>query len=148
MNRREILAGAGVLSTALMSGVAFGADRKSDGSAPTREQLKKIIDTSFDCLKTGEACGAHCVEMLSKGDTSMKTCYGTVQNMMAACSAMIKVGTVDSAKPETIKKLAGVCADLCKECAEACKVHSDHHAVCKACMDSCNKCIDACTQIS
>ena len=50
MNRREILAGAGVLSTALMSGLAFGADKKFEGPV-AKDQLKKIKGLQWLCPK-------------------------------------------------------------------------------------------------
>lgn len=145
MNRREVLVGAGVISTILMSKISVAAEK---GTAPTREELKKITDASFDCLKTGEACETMCIELLAKGDTSMKNCHATLQNMLAACTAMTKVGSYDTAKPETIRRLAAVCSDLCKECSESCKVHAEHHAICKSCMDSCNRCANACDAIA
>jgi len=145
MTRRELLASAGILSTVLMSGASF-ADNKG-ASEISKDKLKKAVDTSFDCLKKGEACYSHCLDMLAQGDTSMNNCHPSLQNMMAACTAMTKVGTYGSAKTQSIKHLAAACADLCKECADACKLHAEH-AVCKSCMEACNKCVDACNDVA
>jgi Cys-rich four helix bundle protein (predicted Tat secretion target) len=146
MNRREMLASAGILSTVMLSGISFADDKKS-GSI-SKDKLKKVTDAAFDCIKKGEACTSHCLDMIAGGDTSMKNCLPTLANMMAACTAISKIASYDSAKPETIKHLATVCADLCKDCSDACKVHAEHHAVCKTCMEACNKCADACTEVS
>ena len=146
MDRREILAGAGILGAVMMSGLPALAD---DGAKSiSKEKLQKITDTTFDCLKKGEACYGHCLEMLKKGDTSMKECHSTLSNMMAACTAMSKISSYDSAKPDAIRKLAAVCASLCRDCSDSCKVHAEHHAVCKTCMEACNKCASACDDIA
>lgn len=145
MNRREMLASAGILSAVMMSGVSFADDKKG---AISKDKLKKVTDTAFDCIKKGEACTSHCLDMIAAGDTSMKNCLPTLANMMAACTAISKVASYDSAKPETIRHLAAVCADLCKDCSGACKMHADMHAVCKTCMEACNKCTEACTEIT
>jgi Cys-rich four helix bundle protein (predicted Tat secretion target) len=148
MNRRNLLAGAGILSTMMLSGISFADEKKADKTGPiSKDKLKKATDAAFDCIKKGEACTAHCLDMIASGDTSMKDCLPTLANMMAACAAFAKIGTYNSAKPEAMRHLASACADLCKDCAESCKTHAEH-AVCKVCMDACNKCAEACTAMT
>src|SRR5436305_3901453 len=100
MNRREMLAGVGILSTLFMSEISFGDKKNSETSALSKEKLKKATDAAFDCIKKGEACLSHCIDMIRAGDTSMKNCYGTLQNMMASCTALSKIGSYDTSKPE------------------------------------------------
>ena len=145
MNRREMLNTLGIISAVMVSGVTFADEKKLDIS---KEKLKKATDAAFDCIKKGEACTSHCLDMISAGDTSMKNCLAPLANMMASCTALSKIGSYDSAKPETLRSLASACADLCRDCAAACKVHASHHAVCKNCMDACNTCADACNDIT
>src|ERR1700677_107865 len=128
MNRREMLASAGILSTAILSGVSFAEEKKSEKTNPiSKEKLKKATDAAFDCIKKGEACLAHCLDMQAAGDDSMKDCQPVIANMLAACTAFSKIGSYDSAKPETLRRLASVCADLCKDCAGICKLHAEKH---------------------
>jgi Cys-rich four helix bundle protein (predicted Tat secretion target) len=147
MNRREMLTSAGIISSILISGISF-ADEKKSIAPVSKDKLKKATDASFGCIKKGEACTAHCLDMIASGDTSMKNCLPTLANMMASCTAFSKIASYDSVKPETIRHLASVCADLCKDCSDACKIHADHHAVCKSCMEACNKCAEACTELA
>jgi Cys-rich four helix bundle protein (predicted Tat secretion target) len=149
MNRREVLARAAVLSSVMISGISFADEKKSEKAATVgKDKLKKVTDAAFDCLKKGEACTSHCLDMIAAGDTSMKNCLSPLANMMAACTAISKIASYDTAKPEVIKNLALACADLCKDCSDACKVHAGHHPVCKNCMEACDKCAEACTALT
>lgn len=36
-----------------------------------------MANAASDCVRTGEACLAHCIQMLSKGDTNVGACGET-----------------------------------------------------------------------
>jgi hypothetical protein len=64
--------------------------------------------------------------------------------MLAACEAMVKVGTFRSASDRDLKLMAKACGSFCRSCEAQCKKHADKHKICADCMDSCTACAKAC----
>lgn len=157
MNRREWLSGAvgtlGAIGALGVSSNAFAEGKKKDAhaghgagaSAASTHPYAKAIDAAADCAKKGEICIAHCQEMLATGDKSMAGCLKTALEMVAACQGFIKLASLQS---KGTKKMAALCAELCRECEKACKEHEAHHKICKDCMESCNACAKECDKIA
>ena len=127
-----------------MGGQAFAqgkAVKAAPAPAAATGGYATLVAAAQDCLKTGAVCEEHCVATLSKGDTSMAECLGTVRAMLASCEALAALGIMGSGHT---KAFAAVCAKVCRDCEAACKKHENHHAECKACMESCAKCAAAC----
>jgi Cys-rich four helix bundle protein (predicted Tat secretion target) len=150
MDRRNFLRNTG----ALASGAAIAAASQGQAFASSHNHAKvkgakydAVIKATHECIQTGEACISHCIALMGAGDTSMKDCLNAAQNMLATCTSMSKVAA-SGTDAKLIKKLAAVCAMACRTCEEACKKHSDKHAMCKKCQDSCAKCAKACEAIS
>jgi Cys-rich four helix bundle protein (predicted Tat secretion target) len=144
MDRRELLMTMGVLS--LGSATVFAKDetKVTKQSAGKNPHLDALIKASSECMQTGEICLSHCMRSLNDGDKSMAECNATVHNMLAICSATMKVAAYQTSKPDMLKQLVQTCADYCQQCATACEKHAGHHAECNACMESCKKCADVC----
>jgi Cys-rich four helix bundle protein (predicted Tat secretion target) len=103
-----------------------------------------LVAAALHCVKMGEACFNHCVQTLSRGDTSMKECIRTTSSMLPMCTVLARFGAMDAKR---LKELAKLCIDVCGDCRAECEKHKDHHATCKACMESCAACIDECKKL-
>ncbi len=141
MNRREALLGSTALTAAFaLSTLSCAKNAVAHTAEPARTGDPALADAVLACLKAGNACLAHCIAMVSTGDTSMAGCLSTVTEMLAAMEALSKLAPRGGKRlGETAKALVGYCED----CAVECQKHADHHAVCKECLDACQRTIAA-----
>lgn len=137
-SRRSVLAGAALAGMLLPVGAKAAMDEHHHHGGAKHQDL---IDAGLACVARGEACTAHCVDLLGGGDTSLKDCLTTVLAMVPMCAILARYAAADAPR---LKELAKVCIDVCEDCAAACKRHADKHEVCKACETSCEECIKAC----
>lgn len=152
MNRRNALLGLGslMLSSSVISLTSMASEKETKPSAEAKNSsdLKKLVDLTQDCLKTGATCLSHCNELLAKGITNMAECQKSVMNMLAVCEALSKVAAYHNADEKLIKSLAKTCAEYCRACQKSCEKHAQHHAICKECMESCIACAKACESLT
>jgi len=125
------------------------ANPKPAGKPLNKAALSEVVKAAADCIRTGDACLAHCARELRAGNKEMANCNERVQDVIAMCSALLKLASAES---EYAVRLATVCADVCKSCKDACAEHQDHfahgmHLECKACMESCQACETACRKL-
>jgi Cys-rich four helix bundle protein (predicted Tat secretion target) len=146
MNRREFLGAAALAlpAFALSEAAAATTDAIAPSAAGATDKLAAIVAAAEHCLKTGIDCQRHCWEMLGKGNLDLKECGDTTQNMLAACEAMVKVGSYRSASEANLKLLTSACAGFCRACEEQCRKHASKHKICADCMQSCVNCAKAC----
>lgn len=145
MERRELLTTAAAAVLGALSGSALAADHDhhhDHGSAPRHAAL---IATTGDCLQRGEACLAHCLVLLGKGDKEMAPCAQSVNQMLAVCGALARLAAQDA--PATTA-LAQVAADVCADCEKECRKHEKKHAECKACAEACAACLKECRKLA
>ena len=142
--RRDLLKGAVVASAAMASSTVFGSN-DDHGHMHHGNPNASLVDTSLDCIKSGQACLDHCIDLFKKGDTSVANCADKVTEMLAMCNALSQMASYQS---KHLGKLAKVCAEVCKDCKKACEEHADKHKACKDCAESCEKCIKACEKIA
>ena len=152
MNRRQFLgsaAAASAMSLAATMAHAHDAHAHHHHAAASASSVanpyEAVRRSAAGCVDAGQACLAHCVDLLGKGDTSMKDCARAVNQMLAFCGAVQNLAAQQSA---LLPQLAKICAQACEQCAAACKEHINHHAECKACYESCLKCIEECKKIA
>jgi Cys-rich four helix bundle protein (predicted Tat secretion target) len=143
MDRREMLGGVGVLAMAAVAGQAMAADHNHDHHHGAKNQA--LIDGASDCIKTGEACINHCLDLLAQGDKELAACAKSVNELLAVCAALQRLATVDS---KFLPKYAKVSADFCEACEMECRKHEKKHAECKACAESCAACLKECRKIA
>ena len=127
LTRRQVMA-AGVAAMAIQAMPA--------GAAESGDKAAALADAASGCVRAGEACLQHCLDLLAKGDTGIADCAKTVTQMLAICRA---VGPIADARGKYLPAMAQLCQTACTDCAEACRKHAEHHAVCKACMEACEK---------
>lgn len=143
-SRRNIILGA----TAVAATAGLGFTAEAEASMDHKhihhaipEKRQKVINASLQCVKDGQACAQHCIEMFKMKDTSMANCSDNVHQMLATCTAMSQLASFNS---KHLKDFAKVCIKVCEDCKDACDEHADKHVECKACSDSCKDCIKAC----
>jgi len=145
MKRREVVLG-GVTAAALGFALrAQGADASSPVAAPSPSSGQKaLIDAAFACIEVGQACQQHCLNMLSKGDTSLAECATTIAAMLPSCAVLAQLAVQGSPR---LKAMAAVCASICRDCEQACRKHEKMHAICKQCADACAACAAQCDKV-
>ena len=149
IQRRDLLKGAGAMAAVIAAGasqnlLAETTDHTHKHHVHTIDHgLQRVIDHAMDCVKQGEICNQHCIDLFKSGDTSVAECADTVQEMLASCTAMSKMAAYNS---RHLKDLMKVCIGVCEDCEKECREHEDKHAECKACADSCADCIKVCNE--
>lgn len=151
-SRREFLstAGTAVAATTFLASRASAAPAAAATAKEPKDAYSDVSATAADCIRTGEACVAHCGDELGRGNTAMANCNKRVHEMLAMVQAML---TLASSKSEFAKRHAANCADACKACAAACLEHKEHwghgmHLPCKACYDACIACEASCRKLT
>lgn len=147
MERRDVLKAlalgvAGAISTnAMAQGMDHEHMHHHMGADAANAEL---INTSSECIKAGEACLNHCLYLLGQGDKDMAGCAKSVNEMLAVCTALMKLASQNSKSLPAMAKLA---ADVCASCEKECRKHAKKHEECKACADACAKCLKACKAV-
>jgi Cys-rich four helix bundle protein (predicted Tat secretion target) len=146
MERRDAMKALAASVAAAVSGAALAADHEHHHDhAGTAKRNAGLITASADCLKTGEACLAHCLYLLGNGDKEMAACAQSVNELLASCTALMKLAGQDS---RYVPAFAKVAAEVCANCEKECRKHAEHHAECKACADSCAACVKECKKVA
>ena len=141
-SRRDILLGTTAIAATLVAGNAFAATGHQHHKSNRNISL---IDSALECVKNGQACNDHCIELVKMGDASIADCMSSVSEMLATCTALSQMASYQS---KHLAAFAKVCISVCKDCEKECQKHEDKHAECKACADSCRACIKACKKIA
>jgi Cys-rich four helix bundle protein (predicted Tat secretion target) len=149
MNRRDLFERAAATGLAMASATAVAANppaAKSESldhsSAMTR--YGALATTAARCVTYGEACLAHCIDQLINGNTEMKNCALTTQDVIAACTALQQLAVRNAPR---LVEFARVCGKICRDCEVECRKHEEH-PVCRDCRDSCIECAKECERIA
>jgi Cys-rich four helix bundle protein (predicted Tat secretion target) len=148
MERREVLktVGAALAATIASSALAEEHEHHHDHAAMAMTNpYSSLIASTGDCLKTGEACLAHCLVLLGEGDKEMAACAQSVNGLLAVCGALGRLAGQNSKHTAALAKVA---ADVCADCEKECRKHEKKHAECKACADACASCLKECKKLS
>lgn len=138
--------GVAALSAVSALGQAKAAPVAKTVAAPAETALNKaLIDAAEHCAATGRDCLELCVRTLSRGETMMAECAGTVRQMLPLCEAVAELARLKSVH---LKAVAAACAKACRECEASCAKHAGHHAECKACQESCKACATECEKLA
>ena len=146
ISRRALLAGSAALAAVGIATPRRGAlaGHHEMQSADAQHGRDALVQTSADCLVTGELCQAHCQTMLAQGDTRLAECSASVSQMTASCSALMQLAAIDSAY---LPRMASLCIEILQDCKTVCEKHAKH-AVCKACAEACEACIQECRKVA
>jgi len=158
MNRREVLLSTGAMAvSASLGALACGggnavAQNNVKAPAPAAGPAKTatgagdagLAEVASACQGKAQLCLAHCIAMLSAGDTTMSGCAAAVHDMHAV---MVGLAAAAASGSKRLKDLARVAMDFCKDCEAECRKHADKHLVCKECMEACQRTIAACQKL-
>ncbi len=136
VGRRDFLVGSAAALT--MATIPAAASTAHQHQHHHHGVHKDLVDAAEECVATGKTCLHHCLVLLGDGDTSMKECSRSVNEMVPVCEAMATLALADS---KNLKALAQVCLPVCKDCAATCEEHMDEHQECKDCYDACKNSI-------
>jgi len=146
-SRRDLLKGLGMASAALGAGLSLNAQAvtvdhsKMNHQIPIDIKLEELIDTFLECIKMGEICNQHCMHMFQMGDTTLADCSISVQELIAASTAVLKFTANNSSH---LNSFLEATIKVCETCEEECIKH-EKHIQCKDCAVACRDCIDFCT---
>ena len=143
MDRREMLRTLGAVG-AVAAPAAMAQQQATHVHAIADHQA--LIAASSNCVVKGEACMAHCQQMLADGDRSMlPECPRTGIEMVTLCGALRTLAAQDA---PTLPKLAAVVLDACTRCEAHCRKSAKTHAHCKECADACAACVTECRKVA
>jgi Cys-rich four helix bundle protein (predicted Tat secretion target) len=146
MERREMLTAlAAAVAGALTTNAVAAEHDHHHHHAAAGSNNAALAASAADCLQKGEACLAHCLVLLGQGDKEMAACAQSVNEMMAICTALMRLAGQNSKHTATLAKLA---ADVCAGCEKECRKHENQHAECKACAESCAACLKECQKVA
>ncbi|HXJ34916.1 MAG TPA: Csp1 family four helix bundle copper storage protein [Candidatus Eisenbacteria bacterium] len=127
LTRRELMAVGTV--TLAMQAVPGGATGGGDNATA-------LADAAAGCMRAGDACLQHCLDLLAKGDTSIADCAKSVTQMLGVCRG---VGPLADARSKHLPAMARLCEAVCTDCAGECRKHAERHPICKTCLEACEK---------
>jgi Cys-rich four helix bundle protein (predicted Tat secretion target) len=148
ISRRNMLLGAAAMTATVTTAMASGNVFASSHGEHMHDHGNKneaLIDAAMDCLKKGDLCTDHCIELVKTGDTSIADCLASVSDMEPMCKALAKLAANQSPH---LTELVAVCISVCETCEKECRKHEKKHAQCKACADSCADCIKECKKLT
>lgn len=159
MDRRNLMQGGTAFALSALAGAAAAAPaapaaRAGTSAAAGHEhhhhhggaaKYQALTDTSLDCIGKAEACLAHCLVLLGQGEKEMAACAQSVNQLLAICTAMVKLSIQESGYLPALAKIA---ATVCADCEKQCRKHEKKHAQCKACADGCAACLKQCKAIT
>ena len=144
-SRRDALKTVLAAGALFASGTSLASEHNHMHNHGAMKSNTEVIDAALECIKNGQACIDHCIELFKTGNNSVAECADTVQEMLAMCTSLSQMA---SYKSKHLGELAKICMQVCTDCEKACREHEDKHAECKACAESCAHCASACKKIA
>jgi Cys-rich four helix bundle protein (predicted Tat secretion target) len=129
MNRRELIAGAGL---ALVAVATAHADKPAPKPAAPAAPGGLAV-AAANCTRVAQACLRHCLAMLATGNPSMAGCAKAVADLIPSVEAL---GAIVPGGSRHVAALAKVVGEIAKDCKAECDKHTTM-APCKECADSC-----------
>jgi Cys-rich four helix bundle protein (predicted Tat secretion target) len=100
-----------------------------------------LVNSSSDCGHIGQTCLAHCFVVLGEGEKELAACAASVNQLLAACDALMKLAASNS---KYVPKMAALTETVCLDCEKECRKHEKKHQECKDCADACAACAKEC----
>jgi Cys-rich four helix bundle protein (predicted Tat secretion target) len=142
MDRRDVLlvTGAAIAAAAARSAVA---DEDHSHHMHHAHPYGSLAAAAAECVKTGEICIDHCLDLFAQGDKSIAACARSVTQVTPVCETLRVLATQNS---KYLASYAKVAAEFCKDCENECRKHEKEHQQCKDCADACAACAKECTK--
>ena len=103
-------------------------------------EYRNCIDACLECVDVSNHCAASCLRELNA--MSMARCVQLNMECAALCYAAAQLMSLGS---QYASQLCGLCATICRECADECKQHDNAH--CRECAEICLECANECTLV-
>lgn len=157
MNRRELLLGSAAVAMSALTSRAITEDKipehqhehqamtghEHHHSDPTNP---KLLESAADCVKSGQICIRHCLDLFSQGEQKeLAACAVSVNELISVCSALQQMAASNS---KHLAKMAKLSLDICKSCEEECRKHEKKHQACKDCAEACAACAKECEKMA
>ncbi|MCH9698442.1 MAG: Csp1 family four helix bundle copper storage protein [Gammaproteobacteria bacterium] len=142
-SRRSVMAGAAAVAALGVFNPALAVEKEHE-KHQANPDVKNLIDTAQQCEVTGDACLAHIFKTFTTGDTTLAKCGILVDDAIAACAAIAKLASNNSAHT---KAMAAVCKSVCADCEVECRKHGKKHAICEDMANSCQATVKACEKV-
>ncbi|MFO1321609.1 MAG: Csp1 family four helix bundle copper storage protein [Burkholderiales bacterium] len=141
MNRRTLLqfTGAVLAASAVSTAAAAEHDHHNHGAGHA-----SLVTAAAACVARGEICLDHCLSSLASGDTSLKGCAQSVNEMLAVCGALRSVAAQNA---RSLGAIARIAHDVCLRCEEECRKHEKKHTQCRDCAEACAACAKECKAV-
>jgi Cys-rich four helix bundle protein (predicted Tat secretion target) len=148
MDRREMLQ-SGLALTLAAAGTAAAQTSKPmaghDHHHNDGGKYAALVTASSDCGHIGQACLAHCFIALGDGEKDMAACAAAVNQLLATCSALMKLAASNS---KYVPKMAALAQSVCDDCEKECRKHEKKHQECKDCAEACVACAKECKKVA
>lgn len=156
-NRRDLLfAGAGVAMAKVLTVTTACAGNQTDGKrapsdvappphATTSTPAAELAKLTAECMRVGQICMQHCINLLAEGDTTMGPCAQTVSEMLAVCQGTQVLALAGSMH---LSQAAALCKAVCESCEAACQIHAGHHVECGNCASACKATMAAASKLA
>ena len=142
MKRRDILLGSGGTVLAVLADKAFPLQKEHHAHPPINQGL---VTSASNCVTIGEICLNHIHEAVANGDNTLAECARSVNELIAACTALRSLAAQNSS---FVPKYAKLTAEVCKSSEAECRKFEKSHTECKACADACAACITECAKVT
>jgi hypothetical protein len=108
--------------------------------------LAACIDACFDCAQTCMACADAC---LAEDDVRpLVRCITLNQDCDDVCDVTGRLLSRQT-RPDwrVVRAQVTACLAACRDCADECERHADHHEHCRICAQACRRCEAACVRL-
>lgn len=103
-------------------------------------EYRNCIDACMECVDVCNHCASECLK--EPNAAHMSRCVQLDLECAAICYAAAQLMSLGS---QYARQLCGLCAMICRECADECKMHNNAH--CRECAEICMECAEECTQM-
>ncbi len=152
MDRRTLVTGMGALATLTVAGGSRADNHKHDAQHEHMHAhhhgqgaTSPLAEAAGHCLRTGEVCLNHCLDLLAQGDKEMAICGKAVNELIAVCATLQKLAATES---KFLAKYAKLAAEVCENCEKECRKHEKKHRPCRDCAEACAACLKECRKFA
>jgi hypothetical protein len=116
---------------------------------PTASPSETLVHCIVECFTCAQACTSCADSSLAEQD--VLDLVRVVRLDLDCADVCIATGKVLTRQTEFDASVARVvleaCVQTCRECAEECDRHAQHHEHCRLCAEACRRCEQACVDL-
>jgi len=150
MERRDMLMGGGAIVASMVVQLARAEDHdhamgEHEHHMHAARRFAALAAAAADCVKTGQVCADHCLEMFAQGDNSTAACARSVNQLLPVCATLQQLAAQNS---KYLRKYAALAQEICRDCEKECRKHEKEHQACRDCAESCAACAKECDAVA